>query len=117
MTYTLLNVAVLVPVGLLVAVAVRRLPARHRPRWAAVGVAFAALVVLTAVFDNVLIGAGLIAYAEEHRSGIEIGRAPLEDFAYPLASAVALPVLWHVLAWRADRRRAPSPAAAEGAAR
>ena len=40
---------------------------------------------LTAVFDNVMIAVGLVTYPAEHLSGLRIGLAPLEDFAYALA--------------------------------
>ena len=108
MTYTALNLAVLVPLCVVVALAVRWLPPTRRPSWRAAALAFAGLAVLTAVFDNVIIGTGLVAYTDEHRSGLTLGLAPVEDFAYPLAAAIALPALWHVLAWRAESRR-PAP--------
>ncbi|WP_193596528.1 lycopene cyclase domain-containing protein [Microbacterium sp. YJN-G] len=54
----------------------------------------AVLAVLTAVFDNLMIAAGLFAYADEHISGLRIGLAPVEDFAYPLAAVILLPALW-----------------------
>ncbi|WP_309067323.1 lycopene cyclase domain-containing protein [Microbacterium sp.] len=60
----------------------------------ALSIAAAALIVLTAVFDNVMIAAGLFAYADAHISGIRIGAAPIEDFAYPLASVILLPAVW-----------------------
>ena len=60
------------------------------------------LVVLTAVFDSLMIAAGLFSYADEHLAGPAIGLAPIEDFAYPLAGALLLPALWTAL--RARRR-------------
>lgn len=57
-------------------------------------IAATALVVLTAVFDNIMIAAGLFAYSPEHTSGISIGLAPIEDFAYPIAAVILLPALW-----------------------
>ncbi|MFK0040495.1 prenyltransferase [Paenarthrobacter sp. NPDC090517] len=62
--------------------------------WKAVGLAFAALAVLTAVFDSVMIGMELFHYDASHILGVKIGLAPIEDFAYPLAGVVALPGLW-----------------------
>ncbi|MCW2135168.1 lycopene cyclase domain-containing protein [Arthrobacter sp. VKM Ac-2550] len=71
----------------------------HRPRKvvAAVVLSFLALCVLTAVFDNLMIAAGLFKYSPEHTSGWRIGLAPLEDFAYVLAAAVLLPAVWSLL--------------------
>jgi len=41
---------------------------------------------ITAVFDNVIIGIGIVAYDSQHISGVKIGLAPIEDFAYSLAA-------------------------------
>ncbi len=46
---------------------------------------FAALLIGTAIFDNAIIGFGLVAYDETKISGIKIGLAPIEDFAYSIA--------------------------------
>ncbi|SDX33873.1 lycopene cyclase domain-containing protein [Arthrobacter sp. cf158] len=62
--------------------------------WKAVALAFAALAVLTAVFDSVMIGMELFHYDASHILGLKVGLAPIEDFAYPLAGVVALPGLW-----------------------
>jgi len=45
---------------------------------------FAAMLVGTAIFDNAIIGAGLVAYDEHKILGIKIGLAPIEDFAYSI---------------------------------
>ncbi len=65
--------------------------------WPAIAFTAAALLVLTAVFDSLMIGAGLFAYEPSLISGAQIGLAPLEDFAYPIAAAIALPALWTLL--------------------
>jgi len=54
----------------------------------------AALMVLTAVFDNIMIALGFMVYSDAHTTGLAIGLAPLEDFSYPLAGLVLLPALW-----------------------
>ena len=59
-------------------------------------VAAVALVVLTAVFDNVMLAVGVDDYARAHASGLAIGRAPVEDFSYPLATALLLPGVWEL---------------------
>ncbi|YCK81751.1 prenyltransferase [Arthrobacter sp. D3-18] len=73
--------------------------------WKAVGLAFAALAVLTAVFDSVMIGMELFHYDAAHILGVKIGLAPIEDFAYPLAGVVALPGLWM---WLTRKRKGSS---------
>lgn len=58
------------------------------------------MVITTAVFDNVIIGVGLVAYDEATLAGIMIGLAPLEDFAYTIAAVMILPALWVALGKR-----------------
>jgi lycopene cyclase domain-containing protein len=60
----------------------------------AVLVAGVGLLVLTAVFDNVMIAVGLFGYRPGTLSGLSVGLAPIEDFAYPVVAAVLLPALW-----------------------
>jgi len=65
--------------------------------WPAVGITAAVLLLMTAVFDNIMIGVGLVGYDESLISGAFIGIAPLEDFAYTVAAVVLLPSLWALL--------------------
>lgn len=60
------------------------------------------LVALTAVFDNVIVGTGIVAYDEARILGARVGVAPVEDFSYCIVAALALPALWVLL----GRRRA-----------
>ncbi len=91
MTYWTLNAIFLAVVAVAALVALRRV------RWAAVGITLAILLVMTAVFDNIMISVGLVAYNESLISGAFIGVAPLEDFAYTIAAVVGLPSLWVLL--------------------
>jgi lycopene cyclase domain-containing protein len=95
MSYWALNAIFLAVVLVVALLAARRL------RWPAVGLTLAVLLVMTAVFDNIMISIGLVAYNESLISGAFIGIAPLEDFAYALAAVVGLPSLWVLL----ERRR------------
>ena len=56
---------------------------------------FAALVMftLTAIFDNVIIGTGIVAYDDDLLLGIKILYAPIEDFAYTAVAVVLVPSL------------------------
>lgn len=94
MSYWALNLLFLAAVGLLAASA---LVARRGPAWRAVGVVLVVVLVLTAVFDNVMILAGLVGYDSELISGVFLGVAPVEDFAYAVAAVVLLPTLWTLL--------------------
>lgn len=98
MTYWMLN---LVFLGLVALVAVIAVIARRAPSWRAVGLTAIPLLVLTAVFDNILVGTGIVGYDPALISGARIGVAPLEDFAYAIAALVLLPSLWSLLSSRA----------------
>jgi lycopene cyclase domain-containing protein len=100
-TYWSLN-AVFLGVAALVAIAA--LISRRSPSWRAVGLAAIPLLILTAVFDNILVGTGIVGYHEALISGAKIGFAPLEDFAYAIAALVLLPSLWALLGGVASTR-------------
>ena len=55
----------------------------------------AVMLTLTAIFDNVIIGTGIVAYDPEMISGIKIGVAPIEDFAYTVLAIVLVPSLFN----------------------
>ena len=59
---------------------------------------FAALVMftLTAIFDNVIIGTGIVAYDDDLLLGIKILYAPIEDFAYTAVAVVLVPSLFNL---------------------
>jgi len=98
-TYLVLNaVFLVVPVLLLVLALLRLRRSRHpAPLLTAGGIALAVVLLLTAVFDNVLVGLGIVGYDESRISGLRIGVAPIEDFAYAVAAAIGLPSLWILL--------------------
>jgi lycopene cyclase domain-containing protein len=94
MTYWALNAFVLAAVAI---VAIAAIVSRRAPRWLAVLIAAGILLVFTAIFDNVLIGLGFVGYDRALISGVLVGRAPIEDFAYTVAAVVLLPSLWTLL--------------------
>ena len=53
-------------------------------------VSLAGVFVLTTVFDNVIILTGVVDYDHSLTSGIRIGVAPIEDYAYSVFATVAL---------------------------
>lgn len=115
MSYLLLDLVFLAAAaGLAALLSARRRGPRPGARrrtlaWAPLLIAGVALLALTAVFDNVMIAVGLFSYASAALSGLAVGLAPLEDFAYPLAAAALLPALWVRLS-RAERTGGPEPA-------
>ena len=94
MTYWVLNAIFL---GVVALVAVAAVLTRRAPRWLNVGLTAGVLLVMTAVFDNVMIGIGLVGYNADLISGVFVGIAPLEDFAYAVAAVILLPALWTLL--------------------
>lgn len=72
----------------------RRLGARW---WAVTALTVLVLLVLTAVFDNVMIAADLFRYNEELLSGWRLGLVPVEDFAWPIVAGLLLPSVWELL--------------------
>lgn len=99
MTYLLLDLVFLVVSGAVAGVALRRAPAAlgGRRGLRALGNTLLVLLVMTAVFDNVMISAGLVAYDDARRTGLSVGLAPVEDFAYPVAAVLLLPAVWALL--------------------
>ena len=87
-TYLILSLVVL---GLVLAVVWRRRMLYGRPFW----VALAVLLLLTLVFDNTIIIAGIVDYDLSRIIGVYAWRAPIEDFAYTIAAALLMPYLWH----------------------
>jgi lycopene cyclase domain-containing protein len=100
-TYLLLDLPFLGVVALVAAAAGL---SRRRPRWRAVGLGAIPLVALTLVFDNVIVGTGVVAYDDARISGIRIGVMPVEDLSYALVAIVLLPSLWALLTPRRGGR-------------
>ena len=100
MTYWLVNSWFLAAVVLVVVVA---LILRRSPRWGAVLGALVIVGVLTVVFDNAIIGFGIVDYDPTKISGFTVGLAPIEDFAYTLAAAIVIPTVFCLLGRRSGQ--------------
>lgn len=100
MTYALL-ILPFAAVTLIVTLLTLRRPAFAR-RMGSSGVAAVVLVILTAIFDNLMIAVGLFTYPPEHLSGLRIGLAPLEDFSYPICAAFFVPAVFTLLTRKQD---------------
>ena len=96
MSYLLLDAIFLVAAAAVATLAFRQ-RRLDRTRVAAIGVALVGLLLLTAVFDTLMIAVGLVAYDSALLIGARVGLAPLEDFAYPVAAAILLPSAWALL--------------------
>lgn len=97
MTYGGLALAVLsgVVVLHLVCLVIARVRGTLPPRYGlAVATTALVLTVLTVVFDSLMISVDLFRFDESQLSGIRVWLAPIEDLAWPLAAALALPAVW-----------------------
>lgn len=72
----------------------------------ALGITLVVMLVTTAIFDNVIIGVGLVAYDPSTLMGVFIGIAPEEDFDYSIAAVILLPALWTALGTKRTAKRA-----------
>jgi lycopene cyclase domain-containing protein len=96
-TYLALNATVLLSLLVVLNIFMRRSP------WRAMGLTTLILLVMTAIFDNAIIGAGIVAYDTSKISGVMIWLAPIEDFAYTVAAALLIPSVWVALERKASK--------------
>lgn len=113
MSFALLSVIFMLGSLLLLLVAVRLRRLSLRSILPGLSFALAVLVILTAVFDNVMIASGLFDYGEQALLGIRVGLAPLEDFSYPVSVVLFGPALW----WLAGGSLPKNPAREHSTAR
>jgi lycopene cyclase domain-containing protein len=52
------------------------------------------MLILTTVFDNLIILAGIVGYDETKLMGVSIGVVPIEDFAYTVVAVLLVPAIW-----------------------
>ncbi|MFK4837264.1 lycopene cyclase domain-containing protein [Microbacterium sp. ZW T2_14] len=107
MTYPLIVLPFLTITAVVALLTMRR-PGFAR-RMTASAIAAGILVALTAVFDNLMIAAGLFTYPDALISGVRIGLAPIEDFAYPLCAAFLVPAVFTLLESAPSRRQEARP--------
>lgn len=67
---------------------------RARPSKRAVRKTMLVLLVLTAIFDSLIVWSGIVAYYPGHYLGVMIGYAPIEDFAYTIGAVLLAAGLW-----------------------
>ena len=84
---------------LIVAVIVWVFAAQHRGRhparpWRTTALTMAAILVLTAIFDNLMIASGLVGYSDTQRLGLHLGLVPVEDFFYSVVVVLIVTALW-----------------------
>jgi lycopene cyclase domain-containing protein len=103
-----------VGIGIATAIAAARHGHRlGRPILAGVG-AGVVLLVMTIVFDNVIVGLHVVAYDPARILGVRIGVVPIEDLAYAIAAVVLLPSMAYLFGIRpaTPQGSVPGPASA-----
>lgn len=91
MTYIILTISVLF------VFAIYAFLMRKWLRLKPLAIASAVMLFLTLVFDNLIIASGIVEYDPQKISGIRLGVAPIEDFAYTLVALVLVPSLFNFL--------------------
>ena len=88
MTYPALNVTFM-----LIAFVVLNLVSRKSP-WRVIGFTMFWMLLVTLVFDNIIIGLEIVGYDKTKISGILLGLAPIEDFAYTVVAVLVVGIIW-----------------------
>lgn len=57
----------------------------------------AIMLLMTLIFDSLIVISGIVAYDTMKILGIYIGFAPIEDFFYTLIAVMLVPALWIML--------------------
>ena len=88
MNYLALNVTFM-----LIAFVTLNLVSRKSP-WRAISFTMFWMLLVTLVFDNIIIGLEIVGYDKSKISGILLGLAPIEDFAYTVVAVLAVSIIW-----------------------
>jgi len=91
MNYLALNVVFMLMAFVILNVIVRKSP------WMLIGWTLLAMVLVTLVFDNVIVAMGIVDYDLKKISGVLLGLVPIEDFAYTIVSVLAVSSIWHLM--------------------
>ena len=52
------------------------------------------VLTLSLIFDQFIIAYDIVNYHENLLTGLFVGKAPVEDFAYSIVAAILMPALW-----------------------
>ncbi|WP_404312366.1 lycopene cyclase domain-containing protein [Agrococcus terreus] len=110
MSYAVVLAPFLVAAVVAAVVAIRR----DRRGWTALAIAAAIILLLTVVFDSLMIAADLFRFDDALLVGIRIGLAPLEDLGYALVALLVVAALWRLLPGRLLPGRRTEPEAGRG---
>lgn len=90
-TYLILNLIFLLFIGIILFPILNKLKVDKRVWFFLSGI----LIVLTLIFDSLIIRLDIVAYDSMKISSLRLGLAPIEDFFYTLLAIVMIPSLWH----------------------
>ncbi len=54
------------------------------------------LLILTAIFDSIIVWADIVGYNITKILGVYVGFAPIEDFFYAILAVIIVPALWNL---------------------
>jgi lycopene cyclase domain-containing protein len=91
MNYLALNVVFMLIAFVILNVFVRKSP------WKLIGWTLLAMVLVTLIFDNVIVALGIVDYDSKKISGLVLGLVPIEDFAYTIVSVLGVSSIWHLM--------------------
>jgi lycopene cyclase domain-containing protein len=91
MNYLALNVVFMLIAFVILNVIVRKSP------WKLIGWTLLTMVLVTLIFDNVIVALGIVDYDTHKISGLVLGLVPIEDFAYTIVSVLAVSSIWHLM--------------------
>lgn len=87
-TYAILNAVFLLVIGIGLVLFTKRRP--QKALWYTLIV----VLIMTAIFDSIFIILGLFEYNPDIILGLYVWKAPIEDFAYTVASVAMIGLLW-----------------------
>ena len=67
---------------------------QQRATWLAAAATVILVFLIAVVGDNFIVGNSIVAYHAEKLVGAYLGVAPVEDFAYTIASVILVPAVW-----------------------
>lgn len=91
MLYLALNLTFMLTAFVILNVFVRKTP------WRILSFTLLGMLLVTSIFDNIIIGLNIVNYDSSKLSGWFIGLAPIEDFAYTVVSVLAVATIWNKL--------------------
>lgn len=64
----------------------------------AIAITAGSVLVLSVVFDNLIVGLRIVAYNSGHILGLLTPIAPIEDYGYTVFGAILVPAVWRLTA-------------------